>query len=469
MFNLCSAAMTLAGVDPGMGDVSIRRALGTYLKADHKNGGVAFNGVDYLTIEYLIPSIEAHYLSNWALAVKDPNVRPNPERAARYIAAHLLDLGLHPNFLHKWWTYRIVHEGGTRNLSDLILDAHVLAIQKPITYRILVAFPTGTTELNTDPRWLSADQVSVWLKNNHSLPIENMQGGLLLEVESRDKLAAVALVAETIDRLVSRIMLGTKNKFSQPDKVWIEGSDDPNLLVHRGRRVEVHSLDRQDKIFPSTTSTALDAALDLLAPLERGSPSAAVAGAWAAIEALLTAPGDSDRVVAADRMGELIACSFPRAELTRLSFKIEKLGGSLEAQLKACINRCDRCNIVASEIKKGTAFSFKDYSDAAAFDRMKTLLLNPTPVLQDIQKHASQAFRRLYRHRNLVLHGGQTEAVGLRAALRTTAPLVGAAVDRIAHANFVEGISAVKLAARAHHSLSVVGAPNGPTATTLLD
>jgi hypothetical protein len=41
--------------------------------------------------------------------------------------------------------------------------------------------------------------------------------------------------------------------------------------------------------------------------------------------------------------------------------------------------------------------------------------------------------RRLYRQRNLVLHWGRMNAVGLRAALRTAAPLVGAGMDRIAH------------------------------------
>lgn len=37
----------------------------------------------------------------------------------------------------------------------------------------------------------------------------------------------------------------------------------------------------------------------------------------AGIEALLTGPGDEDRVSAADRMASLVACSFPRAELAR--------------------------------------------------------------------------------------------------------------------------------------------------------
>ena len=49
----------------------------------------------------------------------------------------------------------------------------------------------------------------------------------------------------------------------------------------------------------------------------------------------------------------------------------------------------------------------------------------------------------------MVLHWGKTDAVGLRASLRTAAPLVGAGMDRVAHAWFVEKTSPLELAARA--------------------
>jgi hypothetical protein len=59
--------------------------------------------------------------------------------------------------------------------------------------------------------------------------------------------------------------------------------------------------------------------MELVEPLDAQPPSAAVAGGWAAIEALLTGPGDRDqRMLAGDRMAALVACSFPRAELTTL-------------------------------------------------------------------------------------------------------------------------------------------------------
>jgi|SRR5579871_294690 len=78
------------------------------------------------------------------------------------------------------------------------------------------------------------------------------------------------------------------------------------------------------------------------------------------------------------------------------------------------------------------------------------------------------AFLRLYRQRNLVLHGGKTDGVALRASLRTAAPLVGAGMDRIAHAWYVDGLSPLELAARARISLDTVGSADSRKCVDLL-
>jgi hypothetical protein len=83
-------------------------------------------------------------------------------------------------------------------------------------------------------------------------------------------------------------------------------------------------------------------------------------------------------------------------------------------------------------------------------------------VLKDIESYTTAAFRRLYRQRNLVLHGGITNGVALPASLRTITPLVGAAMDRIAHAWYVDNLSPLELAARARISLDTVGSSGAP-------
>jgi hypothetical protein len=191
-----------------------------------------------------------------------------------------------------------------------------------------------------------------------------------------------------------------------------------------------------------------------LTPLQLGSSSAAIAGGWAAIEALLSEPGNRGGV--AERLAAIVACAFPRAELTQLSYAIEKVDGTLAKKLQPTqINR-ERSTIVAQAILDNDLPDLPDPCDRAAVERMRHLLKDPHAKLNDIGSHVKDAFTRLYRIRNLVLHGGLTNAVGLRAALRTATPLVGAGIDRIVHFRYIGGVHPIELAARAHLALKTI-------------
>jgi hypothetical protein len=100
---------------------------------------------------------------------------------------------------------------------------------------------------------------------------------------------------------------------------------------------------------------------------------------------------------------------------------------------------------------------------------MRSVLETPKRHLRDIEGHAARALRRLYRQRNLVLHWGRMNAVCLRAALRTAAPLIGAGVDRVAHAWFVSRISPLELAARARIRLELIETSPELSPVTLLE
>jgi len=112
---------------------------------------------------------------------------------------------------------------------------------------------------------------------------------------------------------------------------------------------------------------------------------------------------------------------------------------------------------------------FPEDSDTAALARISVLLENPNRVLHDIEQHISAAFRRLYRHRNMVLHWGKTNSVGIKSCLRAVAPLVRAGLDRIAHAAFTEKLEPLELAARAEISLGTVGSPSGHSPLDMLE
>ena len=97
------------------------------------------------------------------------------------------------------------------------------------------------------------------------------------------------------------------------------------------------------------------------------------------------------------------------------------------------------------------------------------LLADPRRELEQVAAAFRIGLRRLYRARNIVLHGGSMQGVALRAALRTATPLVGAGLDRLAHAMLTEGLVPLDLAARAEVALNLVDGETGLPITDLLE
>ncbi|MEU4226036.1 hypothetical protein AB0F17_17205 [Nonomuraea sp. NPDC026600] len=133
----------------------------------------------------------------------------------------------------------------------------------------------------------------------------------------------------------------------------------------------------------------------------------------------------------------------------------------------------ERAALIASELEQGHALplerSWRRSSDIAAVARMRALLADPTQVLGRVHRYVEISLRRLYRSRNIVLHGGSTGGVALQAALRVTALLVGAALDRLTHADLVAGVSPLVLASRAETALRMVGDEMGPGLCELIE
>jgi len=450
---LSKTASSLMGTDPGVGPVEQRRLLQQYLRTE-----LRFGGIEYLAIKQIVQEINQNYLSRWAIALSAPT-QIGPERTARAIASHLLDSGLSPEYLHRWWGYRIQHEPTIRTLADIVTEVHQLVMQGDRDYEVLVAFEAAPKGKSGMPRiWLSAPDVSNWLRNNN-FKVEGIRqnGGILLKVRARDPWSAVEASVEIVDSFIARVAVGTRQRLIPVQMAWIVGENKPFSFSRRRRGLEVSALYREDQLYPEGKTNVVDAALELLEPLASGSPGPAASGGWAAIEALLSSPG-TDNVLAGDHLAAIVACSFPRAELTTLSYKAEKAGSAtITPLLRACGSNRDRAALLADMIQREMPLNLTDGSDQAAVSRMQVLLANPYPVICDVQGHVIATFRRLYRSRNLVLHWGRTNAVALRASLRTAALLVGAGMDRIAHAWFVENLSPLELAARANIRLSLVG------------
>ena len=140
-------------------------------------GDLAAGGHNHLLLGELVARVEERYLKCWAEAIAQPEPRLGPERTARALAAHLLDSGLSPEYLHRWLTYRVRHEPGQRSLADLIEEAHELLQVGSKEFEVLVAFKAAPRLQNPMPEeWRDASQVSYWLKE-HGLETRNVRQG----------------------------------------------------------------------------------------------------------------------------------------------------------------------------------------------------------------------------------------------------------------------------------------------------
>lgn len=472
--SLCHEIEILTGRDPGIGGARERQTLCASLRNLGNSDRPRAGSMDCLMIQEVLSRIEDRYLERWRDALLDPGSRPKPERTARGIATYLLDSGFSGDYLHRWWTYRITHEPGSRSLADLIADAQSLARQPASEFEILLAFssvPGAGSDM--PPNWRNPAEVSSWLSENDFDPRNVRQtGGFLLHIEARDIHAAVEHVSEVVERLSARTSLGTRSHLQPLPQVWVRGSAQPYPRQRASRGVEVRALVRENQLYKESATSNIDAALELVGALNEGPPGPAVAGGWAALEALLLGPGDGGhRGVAGDRLASLVACSFPRAELTALAYAhARKAKDTLALDIHSSQSNRERAGLVAKALLAGQPLHLSLQSDRVAEGRMRALLEQPRETLREVEEYACRALRRLYRQRNLVLHWGRMNAVCLRAALRTVAPLVGAGVDRIAHAWFANHrTNPLELAARAKIRLELLGTSEGISPVELLE
>lgn len=464
---LAESAQKQVARDPGAGTVQERQVLQNALRARLRP-----EGLDSYVIEQRQAALAPAYLACWADALRQTTPGrelPGAERTARAVVSHLLDRGFSSDYLHRWWAYRIKHEGPIRPLADLVHEAQDLSMKSKRTFEVLVPVTTAI-RLSANavaPDWRTASEVSEWLRvNNYDVAGVRQDGGFLFKVDALDPEGAVGQVTEIVDQLVARMAVGTRRSLRLHGHLWIEGERAPYAMDRKRRGVWVGALEREQQLYNINPSGAIDAAIELLSHLQSSSPPAAVAGGWAAIEALLSEP--DDRAGAADRLAMLVACSLPRAELTTLSYALEKSDPGFASRVAGITENRVRCDHVAATLIGDRVNPAFGLSDRAAALRMQKLLRNPHAVLADVCQHAEIAFRRVYRQRNLVLHWGRTDAVALRACLRTAAPLVGAGLDRIIHAYYVDRLNPLQLVARARIALSTVGSTGGPSCTELL-
>jgi hypothetical protein len=473
-----ASARDLALQDPGVGSEDERRRLAALLSTAVHPGSE-----EHHRLREIIRTAQSGYLSRWIDAV-----RAAPERVefvARVIAAHLMDSGSSPGHLYRLLDWLQRDGTATYGITD-ILD-HIRGVERDHEMEVLLPFfaipsfdvmPDGWTDAEGSHAWL-VEKLPTRPGTVDGRPAELVRGGIIWRGHARDAGAAVEQLSDVIETYGARVDVGAKavpgrGGFVPAASAFVAGTSHPLPLRPR-RHVAILALERERRLFDPVRGSVVDSALELVALLDRGSPAAAVAGGWAGVESLLKGPGDGGAHKVAPRLASLVACSFVRAELTTLAWRqIRKSGKndaarSLSAELRSFPSNEQRAGRVAELLLSGTTLGLPSSSDTAAEARTLKLLQQPNAGLRDVLRFAEDPLRRLYRQRNLVLHGGKTDGVALRASLRVAAPLVGAAVDRIAHAWFTRQVEPLRLASIARLRLDRLETPDASPLTSLLE
>jgi hypothetical protein len=264
--------------------------------------------------------------------------------------------------------------------------------------------------------------------------------------------------------------VGTRQDLRFHDAIYVAGHSKA-IATGRSRRAEVRALERQGRLLDLTASDSIDQALELLSNLNTA--PAPVAAGWSAVESLLSGPGDDDKVITAERLANLVACSWPRAELTTIAWarikQTDEPQHPLVRELMGFETNRERAERVLSAIVNDEPMGLSSPAERLALARMKKLVTAPRRELLAVREQAGDALRRLYRQRNLVVHGGMTAGFGLVSALRTAAPLVGAGLDRVTHAALTTNREPLEIAARAQLEIERAGTQNAPPLTRMLE
>jgi hypothetical protein len=380
--------------DPGFGSQQSRAALKALLPKED----LVARGHDWHLLQMATETARKEYLGNWA-AVLSAGQPVSIERCAWSVASFLLDEGISATYVHRWLFYHQKHNPAPTTLADLVAEVDGKVAGGKTDIAVLVTFSRPPKLPRPTPAgWLTPQQVPAWrLAHGCGAQGQRQYGGLILNVAAYDPYGAVAAAAERASRVRARFALGSKRRFEPNDVAWVEGIQTPFQLASEARRVEVHSLERSDQLFELTLADpAVDAALELLEPALEGQTTAAIAGAWAAVESLLTGPGDRGNVAAADRLARIVACSFPRHELTTLAWEHKRAAtDALASQIAECDDNRSRARLMEAHIVSGGVASWRRPQDELAYLRLTRILLPVGQGLSEIDGYLRDSMRRL--------------------------------------------------------------------------
>lgn len=275
------------------------------------------------------------------------------------------------------------------------------------------------------PEWVPPRQTNEALVRAGGKPSRSQSGSLRFTVWARDPVRASREVYATMESLVARTRFLRKPEALTYEPRWyVEGIHRSHILRPETGNVSAMSLAKTGRLYAGSTSKSIIDALQLASALTTGSDSIAVSSGWAALESLLTAQSDwsergNGRVNVADRAACILAAAWPRSEATTLSYWLSR-ESNLPARVKRELETADtdnveRCRVLMSFVATGEPIVIDEPLTAASLARVRQLHGDPRKTLNRVETYMRSALRRLYRQRNIVLHGGADRSVALTA------------------------------------------------------
>lgn len=466
--------------DPGVGDQSVRSHLDDLLASLLPAGNARSKPTADLqqALERTVAFTDrcrTGYLLRWVEHARTNSITTGDvELAARLLVSHLLDEGFHRNHIHGW-----LHAVKPRTSLDKVLSkGREMLLDEPRTFDFLVGVTRAPTEVMEafEPDWVPSDVFVAQFKEatnpqNRPVPREGA-GAVKWSTKARDPHQAMNELLEWQQRLLARVRLG----YGQPEKVEFE----PDVIDVGGNRLRTPPSDRRairvpafqrNRLFASETGTSrqLDGAIGLLAAQSGEARGASIASVWAAAEGLLGRPGGRG-VDVADRLADIVACSFPRAEIGELARSWQESGSGQLRDMLQDASSTEQAEAMATHIERTGDPGFEGSADQAAVARYLQLLADPVSVMGRVRGYYSSVFRRLYYQRNFIMHAAKFDSVTLGVSARTAPLLVAAALDRLVNAQHSkEGLTPHGLAARAQNELDLVGKSGSRPLYMLLD
>lgn len=238
---------TIVGPDVGLGQRELRRELTTLLAAPLPDPSPARR-----RLKELIEHARSGYVDRWAEAVDTtPAERPKPERLARTIASHLLDLGYDANHLAAW-----ANELNARQATalEVVQSAASLAKASEQSFDVLVvllAVPERPLA-EQQPNWTAKGKVIEWLKE-HRFSVQGLRvgGGFRYQVRALDAYGAANQAREMVERMIARSSFQRSNRggIVAAPNIWVGGHPQPiPLLPQPGEPTSSHWFTRGTSI-----------------------------------------------------------------------------------------------------------------------------------------------------------------------------------------------------------------------------